>query len=58
MENTMYKEANSQIWNEYLETNRKAASPMKLDRILKRRMKAFMRARQARLRETPTQLSQ
>jgi len=54
----MYKEAYSQIWNEYLETHRKAASPMKLDRILKRRMKAFMKARQARLREAITPISQ
>jgi hypothetical protein len=36
-------------WNIYIETPRRGGSPMKLDRILKRRMKAFMKARQSSL---------
>jgi len=46
----MYKETIPQTWNEYLETNR-GGSAMKLDRILKRRMKAFIKARYANLYE-------
>ena len=42
----MYKEVSSQVWNEYQETVRQKGSPMKLDRILKRRKKAFLKARQ------------
>ena len=48
----MYKEASLQIWNEYLETKRRGGSPMKLDRILKRRMRAFIKARRAVIRQT------
>jgi hypothetical protein len=46
----VYKESSSQVWNEYQETSR-GGSAMKLDRILKRRMRAFMKAREAKLRE-------
>jgi len=42
----MYKEDHTQLWSQYLETPRISRSPMKLDRILKRRMKAFLKARQ------------
>lgn len=42
----MYKEVTSHAWNEYQETTRQKGTPMKLDRILKRRMKAFLKARQ------------
>jgi len=41
----MYKEVSLPVWNEYQETDRQKGSPMKLDRILKRRMKAFLKAR-------------
>lgn len=47
----MYKEVSSQPWNHYVETARHHGSAMKLDRILKRRMKAFMKARYAVLAE-------
>lgn len=36
-------------WNMYIETPRRGGAAMKLDRILKRRMKAFMKARQSPL---------
>ena len=47
----MYTDINGITWNQYLETVRRGGSPMKLDRILKRRMRAFMKARQAILTE-------
>ena len=45
----MYKEESSNTWNQYLQTPRRGGSAMRLDRILKRRMKAFMKARQIKL---------
>ena len=36
---------NLKNWNTYIETPRRGGSAMKLDRILKRRMMAFMKAR-------------
>lgn len=45
----MYTDETLPIWNEYLETNRRGGSAMKLDRILKRRMRVFLKARQAKL---------
>ena len=45
----MYKEESSDVWNQYLQTPRRGGSAMRLDRILKRRMKAFMKARQIKL---------
>jgi len=41
----MYKETEVATWNEYLETTGRGGAPVKLDRILKRRMKAFIKAR-------------
>jgi len=41
----MYKETDQTAWSDYLETPRRGGSAMKLDRILKRRMKAFIKAR-------------
>jgi|GEM_PF-5362091 len=41
----MYKSNDVNTWNEYLETTSRGGAPVKLDRILKRRMKAFLRAR-------------
>ena len=46
----MYK-ANVIVWNEYLETNRHSDSPLKLNRILKRRMRTFIKARQIKVHE-------
>ena len=45
----MYKEINAQPWNQYLETNHRGGQAMKLDRILRRRMRAFMKVRQSKL---------
>ena len=45
----MYKEINTQPWNQYLETNHRGGQAMKLDRILRRRMRAFMKVRQSKL---------
>ena len=45
----MYKEESSDTWNQYLQTPRRGGSAMRLDRILKRRMRVFMKARQLKL---------
>lgn len=50
----MYTDENGHTWNQYLETSCRGGSPVKLDRILKRRMKAFMKARQALINESIT----
>lgn len=42
----------SEEWNNYLEINHRGGCAMKLDRILKRRMRAFLKSRQARLNVT------
>ena len=47
----MYKEITLVQWDQYLETPRKGGSAMKLDRILKRRMQAFLKARQHAMTE-------
>ena len=46
----MYKDQKT-VWNEYLETGRHTSSAVKLNRILKRRIKVFIKARQTRLYE-------
>jgi hypothetical protein len=51
----MYKEDEVTVWNAFLETPRRRGSLMRLDRILKRRMKAFLKARTATLREMDVQ---
>jgi len=43
----MYTDNNGITWSQYLETSPRGGSPVKLDRILKRRMRAFMKARKA-----------
>ena len=43
----MYTDKNGNTWSQYLETVSRGGSPIKLDRILKRRMRAFMKARKA-----------
>ena len=43
----MYTDINGITWNQYLETTCRGGSPVKLNRILKRRMRAFMKARRA-----------
>jgi hypothetical protein len=50
-DNEMYKEDELTVWNTFLETPRRRGSLMRLDRILKRRMKAFLKARIATLNE-------
>ena len=45
----MYNEPHTQPWNQYLETAHRGGHAMKLDRILKRRMRAFLKARQSKL---------
>lgn len=47
----MYTEDTTTQWNHYLETPRKGGSAMKLDRILRRRMRVFLKARQHTLKE-------
>ncbi len=36
---------NKQHWENYLETPRRSAKPVKIDVILKKRMESFMRAK-------------
>ena len=43
----MYITDESSTWNLYLETNCRGGSPVKLDKILKRRMKAFLKTHRA-----------
>ena len=45
----MYKEESSDTWNQYLQTPQRGGPAIRLNRILKRRMKAFMKARQLKL---------
>ena len=45
----MYKEESPDTWSQYLQTPRRGGSAMRLNRILKRRMQAFMKARQLKL---------
>lgn len=42
-------EPNEQQWSNYLETPFKKSSPTKLDKILEARLRAFMKAREARM---------
>jgi hypothetical protein len=51
----MYKEDELTVWNAFLETPRRRGSLMRLDRILKRRMKAFVKARIATLSKIDNQ---
>jgi hypothetical protein len=46
----MYTDENGNTWKQYLETIPRGGSPIKLDRILKRRMREFMKARKALMR--------
>lgn len=36
-------------WSDYIELPQRRSQPIKLDRLLKKRMKAFLKARAARL---------
>jgi len=47
----MYKNTDVNTWNQYVETTRRGGSPVKLDRILKRRMRVFIKARMRNLVE-------
>lgn len=38
----------NQQWSEYVETNRRVSRTEKLDHILEKRLKAFMKARESR----------
>ena len=42
-----------QNWSNYLETPRRTASPVKIDVILKKRMKSFMKAKIRSLQDIP-----
>lgn len=45
----MNSKPNQQQWSHYLETPLKQSSPVKLDQILEERLRAFMKAREARM---------
>ena len=47
----MYITDESNTWNLYLEINCRGGSPVKLNKLLKRRRKAFMKARRASIVE-------
>jgi len=42
---------NKQHWSNYLETPKRNAKPVKIDLILKKRMKTFMKAKMRYLRD-------
>lgn len=46
--NRMNESLNSYPWLQYLETPRAQSQPVKLDRILAERMRAFLKARQVK----------
>ncbi|MDB5180602.1 MAG: hypothetical protein JWO54_360 [Candidatus Saccharibacteria bacterium] len=43
----MHTTNDSQAWNLYLETTSRRGAPVRIDKILKRRMRTFIRTRQS-----------